>query len=101
MASGAVASMIAADIRFHEFIYVLAGNPLIGSTMAAHLSYTQRVMGEVLVKDQQPRDIWDQHEHIWLAIRDRDADRAQTLASQHLMQACEFMIARLSPAPAA
>jgi DNA-binding GntR family transcriptional regulator len=101
VASGAVASMIAADIRFHEFIYVLAGNPLIGSTMAAHLSYTQRVMGEVLVKDQQPRDIWDQHEHIWLAIRDRDADRAQTLASQHLMQACEFMIARLSPAPAA
>lgn len=95
VASGTVARMIAADIRFHEFLYTLAGNPLIASTMSAHLSYTQRVMGEVLVKDQQPRDIWDQHEAIWQAIRERDATRAQSLASQHLMQACEFMIARL------
>ena len=93
--SGAVAQMIAADIRFHEFIYQLSGNPLIASTMATHLSYTQWVMGEVLVKDQQPRDIWDQHEQIWLAIRQGQSDLAHQRATQHLMQACEFMIQRL------
>ncbi|MEY2781878.1 MAG: hypothetical protein RL307_1582 [Pseudomonadota bacterium] len=93
--SGAVAQMIAADIRFHEFIYELSGNPLIASTMATHMSYTQRVMGEVLIKDQQPRDIWDQHEQIWQAIRSRQIELAQSRATQHLMLACDFMIQRL------
>ena len=94
--SGEVAQMIAADIRFHEFIYELSGNPLIPSTMATHMSYTQRVMGEVLIKDQQPRDIWDQHEQIWQAIRSQQIELAQKRATQHLMQACEFMIQRLN-----
>ena len=41
VASGAIAKMIAADIKFHEFLYSLSGNPLIGPAMATHLTYTQ------------------------------------------------------------
>lgn len=59
---------IRADIRFHEFLYELAGNPLIAPAMDMHLTYTQRAMGEVLVQDQSPRDIWDQHAAILEAI---------------------------------
>ena len=49
VASGAVAKMIAADIRFHEFLYTLSGNELIAPALATHLTYTQRMMGEVLI----------------------------------------------------
>ena len=38
VASGAIAKMIAADIKFHEFLYSLSGNPLIGPAMATHLT---------------------------------------------------------------
>jgi len=48
--SGSVPKMIAADIRFHEFLYGLAGNPLIAPTLSTHLTYTQRAIGEVLVQ---------------------------------------------------
>ena len=98
VAGGAVAKMIAADIRFHEFLYTLSGNPLIAPSLASHLTTTQRAMGEVLVSDETPRDIWDQHAAILDAIAAGDADRAERLARGHLTQAAGFMVARLRAA---
>ena len=95
VASGSVAKMITADMRFHEFLYALSGNPLVGPSLAAHLTYTQRVMGEVLLRDEKPRDIWDQHAEILQAICTRESDRAETLARQHITQASGFMVSRL------
>jgi DNA-binding GntR family transcriptional regulator len=99
VASGSVAKMIAADIRFHEFLYGLSGNPLIGPAMDTHLTYTQRVMGEVLVQDQEPRDIWDQHAKILAAIVSGKDELAEKLAKEHLMQASHFMVSRLKTLP--
>ncbi|CAG9181125.1 GntR family transcriptional regulator [Cupriavidus pinatubonensis] len=95
VASGSVPKMIAADIRFHEFLYQLSGNPLIAPAMATHLTYTQRVMGEVLVRDQKPRDIWDQHAAILEAIVVGNTEEAEYLARQHLILASDFMVSRL------
>ena len=63
--------------------------------MATHLTYTQRVMGEVLVRDQKPRDIWDQHAAILNAITAGNAEQAEQLARQHLLLASNFMVTRL------
>ncbi len=95
IASGSVPKMIAADIRFHEFIYGLSENPLIAPAMDTHLTYTQRAMGEVLIQDQSPRDIWDQHAAILDAIVLGDANAAEKLAREHLEQASGFMVSRL------
>lgn len=101
VASGSVPKMIAADIRFHEFLYSLADNPLIAPAMDTHLTYTQRAMGEVLIQDQSPRDIWDQHAAILDAISAGNADEAERLAREHLAQASGFMVARLKDLAAA
>jgi DNA-binding GntR family transcriptional regulator len=95
VAAGSVAKMIAADMKFHEFIYALSGNPLIEPALETHLTYTQRVMGEVLIRDEKPRDIWDQHEAILKAVIKGDGDRAEALVRTHLMQAAGFMVTRL------
>ena len=95
VASGSVAKMIAADMRFHEFLYLLSGNPLVGPALATHLIYTQRVMGEVLLRDETPRDIWDQHAQILDAICRQDAELAESLVRQHITQASGFMVARM------
>jgi DNA-binding GntR family transcriptional regulator len=95
VASGSVAKMVAADMRFHEFIYGLSGNPLIATAMAAHWTHTQRVMGEVLIKVETPRDIWDQHAAILDAIASGQATQAESLARGHITQAADFMVARL------
>jgi DNA-binding GntR family transcriptional regulator len=95
VAAGSVAKMIAADMRFHAFLYTLSGNPLVAPALETHLTYTQRVMGEVLMRDEKPRDIWDQHEGILHAIARGDADGAEALVRAHLTQAAGFMVARM------
>ncbi len=96
VAAGSVVRMIAADMKFHEFIYGLSGNPLIAPVLETHLTYTQRVMGEVLIRDEKPRDIWDQHEAILNAIASGDGEQAELLVRAHLTQASGFMVNRLS-----
>ena len=90
-----VGNMVAADIAFHELLYQLSRNPLISTTMAPHLVFTQRAMGEVLRRDQEPRDIWAQHEAIWEAITQGDAAKAEALVRAHLLNACGYLIDRL------
>lgn len=53
-------------------------------------------MGEVLVRDEKPRDIWDQHARILDAITAGDGERAEALARSHITQASSFMVERLS-----
>lgn len=98
--SGSVALMIAADIKFHYFIYELSENPLIVPTIEAQWANTQRVMGEVLMRDETPRDIWDQHEALLDAVMAGDGVKAEAMARQHITQAADFIIHRLcSDAP--
>ena len=93
--SRSVAQMIAADIKFHDFIYSLSENPLIAPSMEVQWTNTQRVMGEVLMRDETPRDIWDQHEALLEAVMAGDAMTAETMARDHITQAADFMIQRL------
>ena len=95
VAGGSVAAMIAADLKFHDFIDGLSENPLIAPTMAAQWTYTQRVMGEVLMRDKLPRDIWDQHEAMLDAVTAGDGAAAEALARQHISHAATVMISRL------
>ena len=94
--SGSVAQMIAADMKFHDFIYALSDNPLIAPAMQVQWTNTQRVMGEVLMRDETPRDIWDQHEALLKAVMAGDGTAAETQARQHITQAADFMIDRLN-----
>jgi len=93
--SGSVAAMIAADKKFHDLIYALSGNPMIGPMMETQWTDTQRVMGEVLMRDERPRDIWNQHEEMLDAVMKGNGEAAEKLARQHILQAAHFMVTRL------
>lgn len=93
--SGSIGRMIAADVKFHEFVYELAENPLISHATESNWIYMRRVMGEVLMRDERPRDIWNQHAQVLEAIMAGDADAAEQHTRQHVLQAANFMIARL------
>lgn len=95
VASKSFQAMIAADMAFHDFIYALSGNPLVGPSMQTHWTQTQRVMGEVLMRDDKPRDIWDQHEALLAAVATGDGETAERLARQHILEAANFMINRM------
>jgi DNA-binding GntR family transcriptional regulator len=95
VATGSVPKMIAADMKFHAFIHELSGNPLVSPTLAPHLTYMQRVMGQVLQRDEKPRDVWLEHEKMLAAVAKGDAAGAEKMARQHIVDAAEFMIRNL------
>ncbi|MBS0447161.1 MAG: FCD domain-containing protein [Proteobacteria bacterium] len=87
--------MIAADREFHDFIHELSGSPLIAPAMQAQWTYAQRLMGEVLMRDEKPRDIWDRHEAMRAAVMDGGATTAEKPARRHVTQAATFILTRL------
>jgi DNA-binding GntR family transcriptional regulator len=94
--NGSVSEMIAADMAFHHFVYGLSENLLVAPAMDTHWTYTQRVMGEVLMLDEKPRDIWDQHENLLQAIISGDGALAEKHAQEHILAAANFIIERIS-----
>lgn len=94
--NGLVADLISTDMAFHHFVYGLSDNLLIAPTMDTHWTYTQRVMGEVLMMDEKPRDIWHQHEALLQLIIEGNGDEAEAKAREHISQAANFIISRIS-----
>ena len=94
--NGSVSEMIAADMAFHHFVYGLSENLLVAPAMDTHWTYTQRVMGEVLMLNEKPRDIWDQHENLLQAIISGDGALAEKHAQEHILTAANFIIERIS-----
>lgn len=92
---GSVPKLIAADMRFHEFLYEISGNKLIKETMQPYWAHQRRLMGEVLLKDETPRRIWDQHEGILQAVIRGNGAKAEELARAHITKAGKVFIARL------
>ena len=77
-------------------------NALIAPMIEVQWTNTRRVMGEVLMRDEKPRDIWDQHEALLAAVISGDGVKAEVMARQHVTQAADFMIYRMrSEAPEA
>lgn len=97
---GSVAAMIAADVALHDLVYELSDNPLIASTLEAQWVYTQRVMGQVLMQDGRPHEIWNQHVAMLDAVMAGDGAEAERLARQHIAQAAHIMIDHLHVAKA-
>lgn len=93
-----VAKLIAADMSFHEFLYDISGNRLIKETMQPYWAHQRRLMGEVLLKDETPRKIWDQHEAILQAIVRGNCTKAEDLARAHITKAGQIFIARVENA---
>jgi DNA-binding GntR family transcriptional regulator len=94
--TGSVSRQIATDMAFHCFLYEISGNLLIGETTAPYWHYLRRVMGEVLRDDEKiPGSIWDEHTAILDAVIAGEADKAETLARQHISRAAKIFVTRL------
>ena len=47
------------------------------------------------MRDDKPRDIWDEHEAMLATVALGDGEQAEQLARQHIQSAADFMIKRL------
>jgi DNA-binding GntR family transcriptional regulator len=85
-------------MRFHQFLYRLSGNPVIGETAAPHWHHIRRVMGSYLLRYRARDSIWDEHQAILDALIKGDAQAAETAARHHADQALANLLPLLAGA---
>lgn len=98
--SAALARLIQADMRFHQWLYRASGNPLIEPTLALHWQHLRRYMGVVLSQYGARDAVWREHAAILEAVADGDASAARRLAQDHAIEASINLQTRLAAAPA-
>lgn len=95
MEAGDPATLLAADIAFHLFLYEASGNPLFAETAAPHWRHLRRVMGAVLRSREAYKGVWREHAAILAALIDGDGGRAARLATSHAHDAAARLAAPL------
>lgn len=98
--AGDMWALIAAEVRFHTFLYRLSGNTLVQESMERHWHHIRRVMHEVLRDARFRARVWDEHRQILDAVADGDGERAEALARAHVEESSQRLIAAMSQAPA-
>ena len=94
-ADRSIPRLIAADMQFHKFLYEISGNRVIRDTTGPYWRHLQRVMVEILIRDESPRQVWDQHQAIIDAVACGDSRRAEIVARRHITLAADIYIERL------
>jgi DNA-binding GntR family transcriptional regulator len=82
-----IAELIAADMRFHMYLYELSGNRLFVDVMTDLWNHLRRSMREVLQHREYRKAIWSEHAEILRAIASHDGDAAAALVRAHLKHA--------------
>jgi DNA-binding GntR family transcriptional regulator len=95
--AGELGPLIDADLKFHFWIYQLAGNPLLAQTMNLYWTHLQRAMGDILRSPSSRAVVWDEHAAIVKAISEGDAKSAASLALQHTRGAAERVAGASEP----
>ncbi|HEX6794878.1 MAG TPA: GntR family transcriptional regulator [Casimicrobiaceae bacterium] len=92
-----IPELIAADMRFHMYLYELSRNRLFVDLMADLWNHLRRAMREVLQHREYRKAIWVEHEQILRAIAKRDGDAAAALVRAHLSHAAVNVQVALPP----
>lgn len=98
--SGRVEPLIAADMRFHLWVYRVSGNPLLLETMTLYWNHLRRTMGEVLRRAPSGHHVWDEHEAILKAIIEKDGKAAAKCALEHTADAARRVAESIPALPA-
>jgi len=72
------------DARIHRFVYDCAGNPFLAETLGGYLNLSMRIWHLALDRLPHLFDRVSEHASLLAAIRDGDAERARTIAADHV-----------------
>ena len=75
------------DSQFHEVLFESCGSKMLEHQMKDYHQYVQKARLRSLKRQERAKKSTQEHEEILLAIKDRDAKRADELATRHILNA--------------
>lgn len=80
------------DNQFHEILYEACGSKMLKHQLKDFHEYVMRVRRSVLSDNERGREAVKEHRRIMEAIRDKNADSAEALATLHIHNAYANML---------
>lgn len=80
------------DNQFHEILYEACGSRMLKHQLKDYHEYVMRVRKRVLSDNERGREAVQEHRQIMEAIQEKDADRAEELATLHIRNAYANMV---------
>lgn len=77
------------DSLFHEQLYSASGSRILNHVLSDFHDYVKRVRKVTIASQSRSVKSTEEHRAIFEAIKDRDADRAEELAKQHVKRTIE------------
>lgn len=74
------------DNKFHQLIYEASNSKILNHILSDFHHYVQRIRKITLASERRALDSNEEHTAILEAIRQRDADKAEMLAHEHIMR---------------
>jgi DNA-binding GntR family transcriptional regulator len=94
--SASLIDLSLADMTFHRWVYLVAGNRTVIETMNHYWNHTRRAMCAVLsMDDEWPERVWREHAAIQAAVTDGNSELAKRLAQDHVEMASGALCDRL------
>ena len=75
------------DSQFHEVLFESCGSKMLENQLKDYHQYVQKARLRSLKRQERAKKSTQEHEEILLAIKDRDAKRADELATRHILNA--------------
>ena len=75
------------DSQFHEVLFESCGSKMLEHQLKDYHQYVQKARLRYLKRQERAKKSTQEHEEILLAIKDRDAKRADELATRHILNA--------------
>lgn len=75
------------DSQFHEVLFESCGSKMLEHQLKDYHQYVQKARLRSLKRQERAKKSTQEHEKILLAIKDRDAKRADELATRHILNA--------------
>ncbi len=79
------------DNRFHDILYEACNSKILEKELKAYHEYVLRVRRKALMDEKRAVHSIEEHRSIMEAIKAKDADLAESLAHQHMVNASENM----------
>jgi DNA-binding GntR family transcriptional regulator len=91
-AGGSASDQALADLAFHTLISEATGSPLLQTIMGQVLAYTVSYRSSYAYPPERASTVNQQHRAILDALRNRDADLAETLMREHVESSSRFAL---------
>lgn len=97
-ARGSASDQAVADLSFHTAVSEAAGSPFLATLIGQVLAFTVSFRANYKYPDDRSQSALVEHDAIFAAIGNHDADLAERLMRDHVASSCTFALTQLDDA---